>query len=1007
VKAFSDPDRVFHYCYLAENRSILTPVLRRLVFRPLALAMPRWVSPNLLSLTANGAVFVAFVALGIDRFWYGATPSMICFFAALCVLVYTTLDNTDGLLAARLGVSGPLGDFVDHWLDASSAFLLPVGLVFAAGGDSIRAAIAATLAAVVFWATNWERQRTGVLHLPRFGDVEANLALAAAFAITGFAGTGFWSALIYGVPLLDVVLFLSGIGALASSVRLLAADGLLALWQISGMVFVLAGVAATVKVTDPSGPKSFWIAIALGLAGAKHVGDLQRNFLIGTTYRPYDVSLLLCALGLALVSTLWSAEFAASIALTLFLLVVTAKLSYQFWHTTTFVCRSLSVPFFVTTPSPNQRCVLDREAPVAPYGAPTEQECSARRTYWRVTKDVSGVIPLVAWLVIGLQVAVGLETVLSSGASGGAPLAPIGLTALITLALFLIVDGLVSRRRPGLLNIANIVLSAGLVSLAAIRWSTGQSLDFFFVADNIRELFHVESLAMIVSSVGVFGWGVAINAIAGIVLVSMFVPLFRATGAKPNRMLPAAAGLFVAVVLLSPFYHNADATFLARSAIDYRLGVQSYGDLSVDREYPYLRAGVPSAPRGSRPCPHVFLVMLESFNAAFAEALSADGREYTPMFNRAIGSGIYVERFYGNSIQTAPGQQATLLSLIPSYRGKLFTTYPDISVQSVASILKGNGYKTYFFQGQPSIEFDNLDRFLPRIGFDGVYGMEGAFVQDEDPDNLWGWGLQDDRLYAKVFEFLDQRASEETKKGESAPLFTVIATASHHWPFNRLPSDRQFLFPNATDRREQFANSIHLADKYLGAFLGELQRRPQFRDSLVFILGDHSFPAGEHGNHFNERGFYEENFRTPLLILWPGRLPPARIAAPTFSQLDIAPTLLDLLKIADDHHFQGRSIFSRETGEVPIPLVQPYDGTYLGTIRYPFKYVKGLRVPGEYLFDLEKDPKELHNVVDQHRGTELYRTFQRDIEAIHLNQQLIERNRIWPPSVDTRSHPGG
>ncbi len=608
---------------------------------------------------------------------------------------------------------------------------------------------------------------------------------------------------------------------------------------------------------------------------------------------------------------------------------------------------------------------------------------------WSVFDSALMAVPAMAWFVLPMQVFVGIASAFEPDSTDPLALAPLAFSASLTLALYLTVDGLVPSTRPRLLVVANTARSAGLLSLAAVRLTTGQSPDFFFVADHVRELFYPESLAMLFSSVAAVGWCVGLNALAGICVASLFVPLFRAIGPK-RRWLAALSCFFATAVVLSPFYPQADATFLVRSAIDYGLGVHSQGELSLGGGYPYVQLGSTENQQATPgPRPHIFILLLESFNAGFVEKRLSDGREYTPVFNRLVNDGVYVEHFYGNSIQTAPGQQATLLSLIPTYRAKMFTAHPTIRVQSVAAILKRAGYNTYYLQGQPSIEFDNAHRFLPHIGFDEVYEMEGPFISNEDADKLWGWGLQHDRLYAKVFEFLDKCADNTSE-------FTVIQTASHHWPFNRLPSDRQFLYDRPLSRRQRFANSLHLADKYLAAFFDELQRRPRFAGGLVFVLGDHSFPAGEHDNHFNEKGFYEDNFRTPLLVLWPDKLVPKRVESPAYSQLDIGPTILDLLKLGGAHHFQGRSIISGSADAVAIPLVQPYDGTYLCSVRYPFKYVQRQRAPGEYLFNLTEDPAEQHNLMDRYRGTELCRAFQRDVDAIHLSQRLVERNRIWP-----------
>jgi len=56
--------------------------------------------------------------------------------------------------------------------------------------------------------------------------------------------------------------------------------------------------------------------------------------------------------------------------------------------------------------------------------------------------------------------------------------------------------------------------------------------------------------------------------------------------------------------------------------------------------------------------------MVESFNAGFVNSENDDGKEYTPFFNTMIKKGVYIEHFYGTSIQTVKGHFSTLFSLL-------------------------------------------------------------------------------------------------------------------------------------------------------------------------------------------------------------------------------------------------------------------------------------------------------------------------------------------------------
>ncbi len=78
--------------------------------------------------------------------------------------------------------------------------------------------------------------------------------------------------------------------------------------------------------------------------------------------------------------------------------------------------------------------------------------------------------------------------------------------------------------------------------------------------------------------------------------------------------------------------------------------------------------------------PDVFIIFVESFNANFVERRTKEGKEFTPFFNQLIREGIYFENFYGNSMQTAKGQLATLCSVLPLVRGKVFTDISKVQI---------------------------------------------------------------------------------------------------------------------------------------------------------------------------------------------------------------------------------------------------------------------------------------------------------------------------------------
>ena len=132
----------------------------------------------------------------------------------------------------------------------------------------------------------------------------------------------------------------------------------------------------------------------------------------------------------------------------------------------------------------------------------------------------------------------------------------------------------------------------------------------------------------------------------------------------------------------------------------------------------------------------------------------------------------------------------------------------------------------------------------------------------------------------------------------------------------------------------------------------------------MVLVGDHGYPAGEHGNFVNAIGAWEENFRTPLVLWSPGWLAPRNIDDRAHSQVDLMPTLLDLLGVDASAHMAGESIVATRTGPAnPELLIQPYDGRQLVSLRYPYKLVRHVDTDQESLFDLAADPGEARDLL--------------------------------------------
>jgi len=569
------------------------------------------------------------------------------------------------------------------------------------------------------------------------------------------------------------------------------------------------------------------------------------------------------------------------------------------------------------------------------------------------------------------------------------------LTSYLTvLTLLQLINSLTSRSRWGNFA-ANAVFLLLYALFSGYLFTTKSSLDFAVIMDNFSSTFHRESLGVIVSSFTLDPLIIAVIAI--LVFLGLELKWKTLSKKRPHSpLLPKivlTALLYITFIIL-PIPSQDETTNFVKTIYTYYFNPHIPKFKLKPNEYPFVAESfkhTPYLPGTPSPPPHIFIIMVESFNASVIEAKTETGTPITPYLNKLIQKGVYIDHFYSNSVQTSKGHFAILSGILPSIQGIAQVTYPKLSLSNLPTLLKQEGYLTLFFQAHSDLKFDNAQDFMSTHGFD-IQETVHTYLTEEDKPYVWGWGPEDHIFYKRFFNYLD---TLQEKNQPNTPYFVALPTINNHMRF-LVPENRRFLYKNPTSPYEQYANSVYLVDQHLKVFFEELKKRPYLKESIVIITGDHSFPLGSHGIHHNEVGFYEESFRVPFLLLWEGKLAPLRLKNKAFSQVDIAPTLIDLLNLpVSKHHFIGQSIFS-DPPYNPTYLVQPYNGKYLSVVDYPFKYIKHLRTHKEYLFNLEKDPKETQNLVKNPTYHPTLTTLRDNLTFIFLSQHLLQNNRIWP-----------
>lgn len=171
---------------------------------------------------------------------------------------------------------------------------------------------------------------------------------------------------------------------------------------------------------------------------------------------------------------------------------------------------------------------------------------------------------------------------------------------------------------------------------------------------------------------------------------------------------------------------------------------------------------------------------------------------------------------------------------------------------------------------------------------------------------------------------------------------------------------------------KDYLRCIKSVDDSVGELLDHLEQIGLAGNTIVIYSSDQGFYLGEHG-WFDKRFMYDESYRTPLLISWPGVTSPGSVNTDLVSNVDFAETFLELAGVKIPADMQGASLVPILKGRKPDDwrtthyyhyyeypgwhMVQRHEGVCDG--RYKLMNFYDL---GEWeLYDLESDPQEMTN----------------------------------------------
>ena len=265
---------------------------------------------------------------------------------------------------------------------------------------------------------------------------------------------------------------------------------------------------------------------------------------------------------------------------------------------------------------------------------------------------------------------------------------------------------------------------------------------------------------------------------------------------------------------------------------------------------------------------------------------------------------------------------------------------------------------------------------------------------DRKLDGLDSWMQREiERIPGEI-----QRAIVEAYRDENRKLIERYSRMKPkslaEWRFQRYAKD--------------YLRTAQGVDDSVGGILEELDRLGLADNTIVVYTSDQGWFLGEHG-WFDKRWMYEESFRMPLVVRWPGQIPAASTSDALVQNLDFAPTFLAAAGVSVPTDMQGKSM---------LPLLAAGGATdkpFRDAVYYRFEESKGSHtVPrhegvatdrwklirfldlidpatGERtleLYDLAADPDELRSLAGDPKHAETLRAMTQKLEAIRAQYQV-------------------
>jgi len=389
-------------------------------------------------------------------------------------------------------------------------------------------------------------------------------------------------------------------------------------------------------------------------------------------------------------------------------------------------------------------------------------------------------------------------------------------------------------------------------------------------------------------------------------------------------------------------------------------------------------------------------VIFVSFDALQAAHTSCLGyfRKTTPNIDRFAKEGFLFSNAVSQSSWTVPATMSYFTSMYPSQHKLInkYSTYTNEEkilsnlktlspeVVTLAQVLKENGYITGGFTGDAGVGSvfgfaQGFDEYFegPKFGgMDKSIPAALAWLKDNSKNKffifLHGYDVhgQFDPPGGFTREFVEPPYTGKLQGGKEEEA-KIRETGLEKGPVKLTDEDVRFW-------RALYDEKIKDVDERFGLFVDDLRKMGLLENTIIILVSDHGTEFYEHRRFDHGFSLYDELVHVPI-ILWLPQANKGGVIKDQVRAIDVMPTLLDLLgiKVSDkvSRQMQGVSLVPCMNGaRMDLTAFTETDYRFYVNKRAirtsdGFKFIYSLDSGDRELYNLNNDPAELKNLIDQ------------------------------------------